>query len=596
MQHTPYRNQSFSKLQKIFVESCIELCDPKSLDSYRARVAGPIYILEELYKLVDDWKKAKLKSFETLASCRDETIIILKEDKCINYGRVSKVAFIDILNSLKDQKDNLENNLPRAEYYIYYLLTVNKDYIKSTLESIKSIMSTTYVTAEDENMAACALVSKTGFLITEIINFGFTKGFIIRLLRGIFVFNKGGSFEDCWSAFYGRILSQDKENYSVIFKGYILESLLNDVNILTLKREVMEDEVAKVDVLKGISKFRKFLQAAVNQRFMVKSVAALDHYQALKIAKSELGTMLDLMHLGYCNLKIDLRESALVVNHNSPEKADFQTIHFQANDVFTSNDAIYSNLSIKLVAIESKRFIAQEVVAKIESAIRYLRAGSEAVELEQKFLNYWIGLENIFSTHDINAKTFLRIRTHLSTAHAVSYARRNLHDFHKSLNRMNARQYLPAFNDDLAYLMDVTTYDLVIAQSAEQPFLALRAQTLKDSYFGDSKHCEETIKRHKLNVERHLTRMYKIRNELVHNAATFQKIENITSNLRYYLVFVLNKLIEYFDGCQQKAISDRFIDMNDFFLFQEAVLKSIEEKGYLLEDLLRTPHPVEFIV
>jgi hypothetical protein len=549
-----------------------------------------------LYKLIDDWKKLKLKSFETLSSCRDEAIIILKEDECLNYGRVSKLALIELLSSLKEQKDNLENNLPKIEYYAYYLLTVNKTYIKYVFDDINSILMSTYATPEEEETAEFKIVSRTGFLITEIINYGFSKSFLIRLIRAIFVFNPNGTFQDCWSAFYARILSQGKEDYSVIFKAYVPEAKLENISATNLKAEIEVGEINNIDVLKSINKFRKFLQASPNQRFMVKVVSALDQYQALKTAKSELGIMLDLMHLGYNDLMIDLKESALVINHNQPERADFQAIHFQIDDAFTSSDSLYNNLSEKLDVIKDKPFVAQEVIAKIESAVRYLRAGSEAVELEQKYLNYWIGLENLFSTHDINAKTFLRIREHLANAHLVSYARRNLEDFHKSLKRMRAANYLPNLDEQMNYLLDVQTYDTIVGEQSVQSLLSFRAKSLKNSYLSSKEKRDSCLKKHKNNVERHLTRMYKIRNELVHNAATFQNIENITSNLRYYLVFILNKLIEYFAACQPKIIGDRFIDTNDFFLYQEAVLRSIKEKDYALEFLLRTPHPVEFIL
>lgn len=55
------------------------------------------------------------------------------------------------------------------------------------------------------------------------------------------------------------------------------------------------------------------------------------------------------------------------------------------------------------------------------------------------------------------------------------------------------------------------------------------------------------ILKHGTNLERHLTRCYRIRNEIVHDAAIHLNIESITGNLKYYLTFILHALIYYLD-------------------------------------------------
>ena len=54
------------------------------------------------------------------------------------------------------------------------------------------------------------------------------------------------------------------------------------------------------------------------------------------------------------------------------------------------------------------------------------------------------------------------------------------------------------------------------------------------------------IDNHETHLLQHISRIYRLRNELVHEAALKQDIENVASNLRFYLVFVLNQMIDYF--------------------------------------------------
>ena len=69
----------------------------------------------------------------------------------------------------------------------------------------------------------------------------------------------------------------------------------------------------------------------------------------------------------------------------------------------------------------------------------------------------------------------------------------------------------------------------------------------------------EYISCHKKNLEWHIVRIYRMRNELIHEAALKQDIEGATSNLRYYLVLVLNQLINYFHSTSMQ------VSINDFF-------------------------------
>jgi hypothetical protein len=66
------------------------------------------------------------------------------------------------------------------------------------------------------------------------------------------------------------------------------------------------------------------------------------------------------------------------------------------------------------------------------------------------------------------------------------------------------------------------------------------------------------------NLERHITRIYNLRNVLIHEAGIKQDIENITSNLRYYLVFLLDQMVAFFSDFNSENNS-KLISIEDFF-------------------------------
>jgi hypothetical protein len=98
------------------------------------------------------------------------------------------------------------------------------------------------------------------------------------------------------------------------------------------------------------------------------------------------------------------------------------------------------------------------------------------------------------------------------------------------------------------------------------------------------------ITHHKENLEIHFTRIYRLRNEIIHDAATDTNNEQIASNLRYYLTFILNELIDFLSRQQKKNVS-----IEDYFILNEIKLGNIAQQGYLVNDLLNVDCSIDFI-
>lgn len=73
-----------------------------------------------------------------------------------------------------------------------------------------------------------------------------------------------------------------------------------------------------------------------------------------------------------------------------------------------------------------------------------------------------------------------------------------------------------------------------------------------------------------------LPEIYRLRNELIHEAAIKQDIENVTSNLRYYLVFLLNQIIVYFANVKEEKEGQE-VSLENFFYEYEIWKKRIKQ-------------------
>src|SRR5690606_19587984 len=115
------------------------------------------------------------------------------------------------------------------------------------------------------------------------------------------------------------------------------------------------------------------------------------------------------------------------------------------------------------------------------------------------------------------------------------------------------------------------------------PLIAYRARLLGDKLCPATgkNQIKKYVERHQKNTIIHFTRVYRLRNEIIHDAATNTNNESIASNLRYYLTFILNGVIDYLSSAQNDDAS-----IEDYFTINEIHLGNINYNGWKLEDLL----------
>ena len=98
---------------------------------------------------------------------------------------------------------------------------------------------------------------------------------------------------------------------------------------------------------------------------------------------------------------------------------------------------------------------------------------------------------------------------------------------------------------------------------------------------------------HIKNLKWHLSRIYHYRNELVHEAAIKNSIEGVSNNLRSYLVFMLNLLIDYC-SLQLQLANNNPATMDSFFWHYELLWKKCTPE-YDKDRLLALKMPESYV-
>lgn len=273
------------------------------------------------------------------------------------------------------------------------------------------------------------------------------------------------------------------------------------------------------------------------------------------------------------------------IGERNPLKAKLHPIFYQIDGNFETSYQVYENFMNKMFQLNQNENISIETKEKIKSAIRYFRLGSESIEIEQKFINYWIGIEYIFSNYDASSSTFSRFKEFFSTIYGVTQIKREIIEFHCDIKRLEVESKIPMYGDNIFYLLEEETFDFIIDNFINiEPLLSFRAYELKTKIF-NSKNLTLYLNNQKKGLQAHLVRIYRVRNEIIHEAAIKPNIESLTSDIRHFLAYIIDSILHFFIDPIQAHIDSK-LTLDDYF--------TIKQIAY--SDMINNPKKIEKII
>lgn len=588
---------------KEVLNSCIEVL----YDSYRVQLMNPYTILLELLEIIEGWKKNKIKDFKTVQAGLKESLQLMKKDSKYNllvFEPFDNEYFCTLLeNASKNTKESTKTHLTPIKNYISLILSNNRNYLSKLVTKLKD-----YLVSNDQIDSTKVapeyydpINTLTGFLLSGLIHRGYDKDFLFRYFYKIFIYTDSQyRFSQAFDQI-STLVSQTPKAYTVWFKvnsrgmenihlfgNCIVEATISYEPTPNLPKK-MRDE---------LSTFKRSSNGTY--KFINVQVEALDYFAALQKAKYTIAENLDILNLGFGSTKLTLSGRALVQDSINPDKANFQSTNHQLDGYYKTGNIRFNAILHKVPNILQSNAIADDSKEKIKSAIRYLRMGNEAIEIEHNFVNYWVGLEYLFSNY--TDSSFTRIKNHLSTTQTIIYAKRNLSTYLNNCKTILANVEGTHFDmDDINCLKDAQTYDEVVRlSSTRSPLLHYRSWFYKSTLLNNKnkERRKEYLNNHKTKLEQHLIRLYRVRNEIIHEAKFNFVSKSLTSNLKYYLITTLSLIINNFEEHikqNQHSSNPSIKSINDFFVTQELKFNYWVTKKFELDLILDTRENFELL-
>lgn len=547
-------------MRDFFKNRLLELLHKDTLDSYRVKVNNANSLLHELYHLLFDWKVGKIKRFETVQYTCMELLDQLKNDECISYGEYEKDCIIEELKKL-ESKDEKNTSWDYIQYLIFRLIDINKDaylerlFLKVTLGIKENACQANFI--QLDRLLNC--------LIAELIRIGYSKNFLYIITKSAFARKDGIEFDCSFEKYKIRLLEKKKEIFHVFFK-----LIFDKTETIPDNTELIKSIPTELITAKAQQTNSAFFEQTERTRFLHFEENVLDANTSLAESKLKLSTFLDKIHLSLGIVQVEVNKSTYITNTNNSKGRCIYT-DFVVDG--TSIDTVpYEKIDHALSSIYSSSIISADVKDRINCSLRHFRLGNDARDMEQKFINYWIGLEYIFSVPEKDSSTFTRIKEYLPIVLLCGYMKRNFIYINNLVMRDKDREGYLGIN---IWDYDETMLNELIEKSPSS-LIKFRLSKTKSLLIGNSEKRKDYLKRHENHLVWHIVRLYRLRNELIHDAAIKNNIVQVTSNLRYYLAYMLNQIIHYFCNITESEVKSDYT-INDFFYEYKLLYHNIKK-------------------
>lgn len=531
---------------KYFFNRCHELLHKHSFDTYRVSLHNPYTIFHELDRSIEKYNKKRIKHFNpTITSIGAEALNILKIEhipEVLKFGDFSINQIIEFLdkNCVKEKKDFKL----RTIWLISKTICINNEHFTSKLfKQIKQLINDNNDEEQDK------LDLNTSWLISQLLFNGYSRKYLSdRIKRAQLSFKIDSDVEKIFINLKG-LLTNNPEDYKVIFK--IKNNSEEKIELGSL--EISELNKFPQEHIENTSINEKFKTKSDDEYFYEVEVKSLDFWSALNQALSIFSESVELNTLNASYAKI-VTENQAVVIHTKSAKLRITTIEENVDGFYE-----YSKTSFKRF-IDNYNKNEQGSIAKekLKSAIRFYKLGNDSLEIEHKLLNYWIGFEQLFSAVEGDEDSINRIKAFFIPINSVFYWQRKIQYLLKSINRNKQNISIEQLTDD--------GFDLSIITN---PLIKRRAMLYREQ-LKDTKKIRAAIENHKQRLDQHLTRIYRVRNELVHEGRSVVDLFLIAGHLRHYLLFSIEQITN--ELAEQKTIQC----LDDVFVYFENLLIRIE--------------------
>ncbi|MCW0482732.1 hypothetical protein [Gaoshiqia sediminis] len=509
---------------KYFVSRCNELLNQKTFDSYRVSLHNPVSIFRELENTIKKFHNKQVKKYNPTITAIVGEAIQIAENECIGgvleLSNYKKHQVISILSaSAKDEK-----RIKSLSLLSRSLIRANNDFKFNLFREIESLL------IANESVDIKKINCLSSWLMSELIYTGYSRSFIkSRISKFSDSLNSGNALQPAFVKFRCT-LNHGPETYRVIFKIKLSQKDAFRVNSGSLS--VLDEFPGQFRENDRIKKSFRSLKA--DELYISISIDAFDFKEAVKDSYQRISEIIDINIL-HQSVNTIVFEKQAFAYHLSSRRFRMEPLEELLDGFYTYQEQEFERFAQNYTTVTEGTSSRE----KLRSAIRFYKLGNESAELEHKILNYWIGFEQLYSSEYTDEDSINRIKNFFIALNSSFYIQRRANYLIDTLNRFAIT--LEGKSIEKSHLFSHATMEVIKSASVDDPLAFHRLEKYIELFYG-KKTIQKSLERHSTRLEQHLTRIYRIRNEVVHEGRASANLELVAGHLRHYLLFSIEQI------------------------------------------------------
>lgn len=563
----------------LFYQVWKEFTEVKTLDSYQYRLMNVISSVYELKNVIENKLKNYYTTDHNIDVCKMETANIIGKDTILK--KYYPVIWNRLMSHLQGKTDNESKQRALLYQLSYCINIIEKEYFKNLLEDLKTDISS-------ENNEE--IINKTNSIISICIYKGWSITALYNIIDVLY-----GSKNDIlkWELLESKLLDSAEETYVVIIPLKIRVNSSKKEKIFKECEELGFCIYSKDDLIKEYANLNS--SKISDGKYIIFKEKAYDYYSASHIALSKYSEILNLLSfynfISAWNLR-DISWNVINLTNGNVKEG------LKPKNLYSTYD--YMEGVAKLF-INSKKIISNKednlLKTKLKTVYSYANMSKSSYVQDEKFINSWVALESLCRGH-VYDNIILNVLETVPPALCIRYIYRLYRNFIEdckrckikfSFNRSNqnltkeqmVQDIMKVFKDDIQY-------NELLECCAINNLLYYRCISLHQLIVEEDL-MYNRIKNHYTNVRRQISRLYRIRNEIVHSATHNEEILiRYIEHLDDYLLNVVSEIIIQATEKNEYEIEHIFEIIKDQYNAFLDISQGKQKKGISSKDILQS--------
>lgn len=551
-----------------FAQTINEALFDYTLDSYKPQALNIRLLCVEALQTIDNIKVGLIKK-PNITSIVDELLWSLNSDL------FAKELIGDKLDGVIEKINNNKNNLKELRQIILLLYHFfdNRKYLNKIQEVLIKI---TPLNKEKEK-----IYKATRLLLTELINYGYSTGYIYHVTNKHF-YDYSKKYTKTTPEDFLKIFNYQKKKFTVVYRA---SKLFNEFESVGESVNFKISATYPIKNLKGAEK--KFIEDKKSDEIFIifKDIEAIDDNVARISSEIPLDKIGNLFSFYHHKETPKISDFALVINHTD----NFNLIREKSiKSIIKKSDVKPNIAAMKVKNLFVTLDLTPNTIHRISRAIDLHSISLTTEQIENKLLNIWTALETLIPK-DVESGNdrIIQIINALVPFQTINYIKKLIEqvgsDFwhfdkensKKILNSVVLTHKEDSFTTLSALIMTSENEEKrkeIYALLDTYPFLRFRLFTLNKT-LSSGKEIKKLLENHRQKVEWQIRRIYRVRNLIVHSGKMPSYTNILVENLHNYFDDFLNYIID-------NAIAEKRIKT-----INEAILNCEIDCGTLLKNI-----------